>query len=153
MRLASVLLAASLTACCAGSPPPDAPGAVNAPAAEEPPAGANTSTAAAPLVGRWSSPSCGKRTYPRLVAFAPTGTFMAEDRVSPCPPGTVCVWAGIVFHRGRYTTSAGTITLTLEGPQGHQGEPMPASMSLDASGAPVETGTDGQACVYAAVKP
>lgn len=143
---AAALLAFALTACCAGSPPPDAP-PLPGPTSITPPPPITS------IAGRWSSPSCGKRGYERLVTFSPTGTFTSEDRVSPCPPNARCIWAGIVFHKGRYTTAGGAITLTLEGPQASQGQPLPAGMTLDPSGAPVETGSDGSACVYVAVKP
>jgi hypothetical protein len=150
MRLASLLLALSVAGCIT-SPPADRP------QPDGPPPSATTAapaaTTAASVVGRWSSPSCGKRAYPRLLTFTAAGTFMAEDRVAPCPPGTQCIWAGIVFHKGQYSLSSGAITLTPDGARDTRGEPLPTNMSIDPSGAPVETGSDGKPCIYAAAQP
>lgn len=130
-----------------------------------PPAPTATATATAPiptptpstppaaglerLVGTWQSASCGDRTYPRHITFADATTFSAEDLVSPCPKGTACIWSGILNHQGSYKVEKDVIALKVEkassGPKKVQ---FPASLTLDANRAPVESGSDGKPCPY-----
>jgi hypothetical protein len=154
MRLTPHLLASSLlalAACSSGATPEG-----NSAPTPPPP----TATAAAPvtqapvptgggLVGTWSSPSCGPRTYERRISFAADGTFSAEDRVSPCPPGVVCVWAGIVNRHGKYAPLIGSIQLTVEGPGGGPGQPLPEQLAQLPGGGLAEPMDDGQRCPYA----
>lgn len=101
------------------------------------------------VVGAWASPSCGERTYPRHIVFAPDATFQSEDLVSPCPPKVVCVWSGIVHRKGTYTVSGGNITLTLTGNPAPQGKPLPDTLGIDpATGAPFEPANGSPACTY-----
>jgi hypothetical protein len=98
----------------------------------------------------WTSASCADRAYPRTLAFAGDGTFVARDLVSPCPEGAQCVWSGIVERKGTYTATADRIALALQG-----NEPAPAAKALptelrrEASGAPAEVDAGGTRCVYA----
>jgi hypothetical protein len=130
-----------------------APPVASTPTSTAPPATALPSTAP-PVVlltldGTWESASCGGRTYPRRITFAEAARFTAEDLVSPCPKGTTCVWAGIINRQGTYRLDKDTVILAVtktgSGPAKTQ---FPASLALDASHAPVETGSDGKACVY-----
>ena len=101
------------------------------------------------VVGTWASPSCGERTYPRHIVFAPDGTFQSEDLVSPCPPKVACVWSGIVHRKGTYTVSGGKIALTPSGNPGPQGRPLPDTLGIDpATGAPFEPADGSPACTY-----
>src|SRR5262249_19354608 len=67
-------------------------------------AGETMSTDAPPVVlnGAWISPSCGPRNYARSISFDAAGHFTAQDLISPCPRDVVCVWSGIIYHRGDY---------------------------------------------------
>ena len=97
------------------------------------------------LDGTWESPSCGSRTYPRRITFAEAASFIAEDLVSPCPKGTTCVWSGIINRQGTYRVEKDTVTLTVaKTSTGPAKVEFPASLTLDASRAPVEAGS----CVY-----
>ncbi|HSO00313.1 MAG TPA: hypothetical protein VLS89_18600 [Candidatus Nanopelagicales bacterium] len=101
------------------------------------------------VVGTWRSASCGERKYERVITFNADGSFAAQDRVSPCPPGVQCVWSGIVNRRGEYARSGDALTLRVVGQQPTQGKPFPEKMVIDAaSKAPAEE-ADGAMCVYA----
>jgi hypothetical protein len=104
---------------------------------------------AAGLAGTWESASCGARTYPRRITFAEPASFTAEDLVSPCPKGTTCVWSGIINRSGTYKVAKDLVTLSVSktgnGPAKTQ---FPESLTLDASRAPVEAGSDGKPCAY-----
>jgi len=102
------------------------------------------------VVGAWSSPSCGERRYERRIQFTERGSFMAEDRVSPCPPNVVCIWSGIVFTTGTYTVEAGNLYLhPTQAGHGAGAHALPEMMFVDpATGAPMEVMSDGSRCVY-----
>jgi hypothetical protein len=120
------------------------------------PGPAPASVGAPAVAGRWSSPSCGTRTYERRLTLDPGGTFAAEDRVSPCPPGATCVWAGILFTRGAYSVSgdgARTVQLSISAGGPPRGQPFPATLEIDASGALVEVLPEGERCVYTRASP
>jgi hypothetical protein len=96
------------------------------------------------LSGTWSSASCGKRAYERIITVG-KGTFTAEDRVSPCPSGKACVWSGIVNRKGTWKRVALTLALfpdeQVDGKQA--GEPFPSTL------APAGTGIeDDLGCAY-----
>lgn len=98
----------------------------------------------------WTSASCGERTYPRTIAFATDGTFLARDLVSPCPEGAQCVWSGIVERKGTYTATADRIALVQEGNEpAPAAKALPAELQREASGAPAEVDAGGARCVYA----
>ena len=144
---ATVILPLALLAGCATAAPPSLDG---------PPAAADEAIDAAPVVaGTWSSPACGARTYERKITFEPAATFTAEDRVSPCPTGTLCVWSGIVVRHGTYAVAGGTVeTVLLSVEPGRKvGQPFPTKLSFDAVGALVEAAPDGALCVYTRLDP
>ena len=101
------------------------------------------------LDGTWESASCGNRAYPRRITFAEAASFTAEDLISPCPKGTTCVWSGIINRQGTYKVEKDTVTLTVgKTSTGPAKIEFPTTLTLDAKRAPVETGSDGKACVY-----
>lgn len=97
------------------------------------------------LSGTWSSASCGKRTYERIISVASNGTFVADDRVSPCPPGTQCIWSGIVHRKGTWKRVALTLALFPDEAVGGKqaGEPFPSTLAP--AGAGIE---DDYGCAY-----
>ncbi len=129
------------------SAPQPAPSPTPAPTASSPevpkPSGGS-------FYGTWKSASCGARKYERKIYFETDGTFQAEDLVSPCPPGTVCVWSGIVVTHGTYTASGSTITLTPKEGSAQAKPPaaaLPTTLTLDAQGNVTES-ADGVSCTY-----
>jgi len=125
--------------------------ASNVPARPSSSAVPHASFADAGLAGTWLSPSCGARTYPRLLTFGADGRFTAEDRVAPCPPGARCIWSGTVYRSGTYSIEGETIHLQIEEPQQQRpGAPFPERLTL--AGGPVEreVGDGGTAidCAY-----
>lgn len=112
------------------------------------PTSSSSGASAASVAGDYTSPSCGKRTYPRELSLGADGHFTASDLVSPCPPKAVCVWSGIVVRQGTYTTNGSSVTLVPEGgPTGQPGEPLATDLAFD-HGVPVED-PDHAHCVYA----
>ncbi|MBL8741408.1 MAG: hypothetical protein JNK04_09950, partial [Myxococcales bacterium] len=73
------------------------------------------------------------------------GRFVADDRVSPCPPGTQCIWSGIVHRKGTWKRVALTLALfpedAIDGKQA--GEPFPSTLAP--AGAGIE---DDFGCAY-----
>lgn len=140
LALLAAPLLAGLVSCTSGAGPE---GGATPPTPTTPPATPSG------VAGKWTSASCGARAYERRLTFDASGTFSAEDRVSPCPPGTTCVWSGIVIRHGKYAVSGSSIQLTIDGPNAGPGQPLPASFALDPSGAPAELLDGGKRCVYA----
>lgn len=136
--LSSLLLFPAI-ACSTGAAPPE-----GGPPPGTPPAAQSTP----PVTGKWTSATCGARTYERRLALEADGSFTAEDRVSPCPPGTACIWSGIVLRRGKYTVDASGIHLAVDGPSAGAGQPLPATMAIEPAGAPAEVLPDGARCAY-----
>ena len=102
------------------------------------------------LVGTWSSPSCGKRTYARKIQFDLGGSFTGMDLVSPCPPDVVCFWSGIVHRKGTYIVQENTIKLMVSEPRTMSaGQPFPTELVIDPpTQAPAEGTPEGDYCVY-----
>ncbi|XXV21081.1 hypothetical protein WMF00_23160 [Sorangium sp. So ce1182] len=101
------------------------------------------------LLGTWRSAACAPRKYERVLSFAKDGSFAGEDRVSPCPPRVACIWSGIIHRKGAFKRSGDALSLSVtEASQGPGGQPFPTTLTLDASGAPAETGADGKPCPY-----
>jgi hypothetical protein len=158
--LMTVAVAIALTGCASPAPTSGSAATVDVPApaplptpspgvdAPAPPASTGSAPAGSgPLVGVWTSPSCGARTYERVLALGADGNFTATDRVSPCPPGARCIWAGIIVREGTWSASAGRLALTLTSDGQGPGNPLPASLLVE-GGAPVEE--DGATrCAYA----
>ena len=61
---------------------------------------------------------CGDRTYVREIDLEPGGRFTARDLVSPCPPGVLCVWSGIVTRAGTAAWREGALMLETAVPAG-----------------------------------
>ena len=110
-----------------------------APSASETP----VSQQAPDLSGTWSSASCGNRSYERIITVS-DGKFSADDRVSPCPPGTQCIWSGIVHRTGTWKRVALTLALFPDEVAGKQaGVPFPSTLAP--AGAGIE---DDFGCAY-----
>lgn len=81
------------------------------------------------LTGRLSSPECGDRAYPRVLELSPTGTYTMTDLVSPCPPGGMCAWSGVVVAHGEYALDGAVLTLNeTKAENGDKGAPRPQSL-------------------------
>lgn len=101
------------------------------------------------LLGVWTSPSCGARTYARTLQFDRGSAFEAQDLVSPCPPKVQCIWSGIVGNKGTYAVEGNTLRLTVTQPGSNaKAQPLPTSLGVDpTTSAPVET-AGATKCVY-----
>jgi hypothetical protein len=120
----------------------------HAPAAPTPTAA--TASGEEALFGMWSSAACGPRKYERLLSFARDGSFVAEDRVSPCPPRVVCIWSGVIHRKGAFKRSDRTLLLSVsEASHGPGAQPFPTTLTIDPStGSLAETGEGGNLCPY-----
>ena len=126
----------------ASAPPPTPGASVPSPA----PPTSGTSGDPASLVGLWTSPRCGERSYERRLDLIAGGRFVAHDRVSPCPPGAQCVWSGIVSREGSWSVAGHTMTLTVEKDgKGPKASALPAQ--LDVAGGALSEGP-GEGCAY-----
>jgi hypothetical protein len=54
------------------------------------------------IVGAWEGAPCEGRGHVRLLTIDSDGTFMATDRVAPCPRGARCTWSGIILWKGTW---------------------------------------------------
>lgn len=109
-----------------------------------------TPETSAELVGEWKSPPCGARKYERRITFAKDGSFTAQDLVSPCPKGVVCVWSGIIDTKGTWKQEGNTIHLTTasqsSGPK--VGSPFPTTLTFDPAKKVLTESADGATCSY-----
>ncbi|WP_437535352.1 hypothetical protein WME79_14050 [Sorangium sp. So ce726] len=138
-----------LSTAAPGTPAPQASATV-APTTQAPATTARTTSGEEALFGTWSSAACAPRKYERRLSLAKDGSFVAEDRVSPCPPNVVCVWSGIVHRKGAFKRADRTLLLSVsEGSQGPGAHPFPTTLTIDPStGAIAETGEGGASCPY-----
>lgn len=103
------------------------------------------------VVGTWSSASCGERSYARELVFVEGGSYVRLDLVSPCPPGTLCVWSGIVHFTGGWRLEGDRVRLIEEvqvgsgGPSGFVSRPE----ELVVDGETLVAHVAGEDCVYA----
>lgn len=112
--------------------PPPTPTGEPAPAAPAPTTPAPTApTTPTTLLGKWTSPACGERTYPRELTLAADGTWASLDLVAPCPPGAMCVWAGVVPAQGTWTADGGGIVLAETGENPGPARPRPTRLDPD----------------------
>jgi len=81
------------------------------PAPQAPPAAPEVDYSDSAVIGRWVAPPCGPRLFERRLSVRPDGTYTGQDRVSPCPPGDVCAWSGIVNFEGTWTPVPNGATL------------------------------------------
>jgi len=134
----SILLTLGLVLACKASTPAQAPPVAPPEGSARRAVAINQSpvrVAAQPLVGIWQSDSCGDaRTYVRAIAVDDNGMWRSRDMVSPCPPGTQCMWSGIVEANGTWLPAEplGTIQLNVgsAAPRNAPGEAPPSSLSL-----------------------
>jgi hypothetical protein len=114
----------------------------------EAPSNATANKPAGGLEGTWSSPSCGERRYERVVTLQ-RGRFEASDRVSPCPAGARCAWAGIVPREGTYEAVGAVVRLVLQADEkpASAGAAFPGELSF-VDGVLSEQAPDGSRCAY-----
>lgn len=79
-------------------------------------------------VGRWSSASCGERTYGRNLELKADGSVAIEERISPCPEGARCITSGIWPVSGTWTATGQVATLTLAPPDGPRFVELPTTL-------------------------
>jgi hypothetical protein len=140
----------ALAACaCPSAPEPASAPPAPAPTEEPGPPPPNGPNGKA-LLGDWHSPACGDRAYERRLHLHENGSFKAEDMVSPCPPGVMCVWSGIVETQGTWAVSKGALELTVKaGAAPRRGvAPFPTALTLDGAGAPAEGSAGASSCPY-----
>jgi hypothetical protein len=104
----------------------------------------------ADVVGEWKSAPCGARKYERRITLAKDGSFTAQDLVSPCPKGVVCVWSGIIDTKGTWKQEGKKVLLTAasQAPNPKMGSPFPTTLTIDpATKSLIET-VDGATCAY-----
>lgn len=95
--------------------------------------------------GNWTSPSCGGRSYARNLRFEVDGTYAAIDLVSPCPPGTHCVWSGMVGYNGSWSLSDPKhLAMREMGAPAGPGSPHPTVFTADINGNLIESGCSYQ---------
>ncbi len=114
LTMGAVLFAGCGGASSGGTAAEDNEGQAQDPAAQGKDGNAETplSTAApVDITGPWENSSCGDRQYRRQITFQEGGKFAAVDEVAPCPPGTQCVWSGIVYWHGTWSLVDHTISL------------------------------------------
>ncbi|MFH1465683.1 MAG: hypothetical protein ABIO70_14955 [Pseudomonadota bacterium] len=107
-----------------------------------------------PVPSAWASAACEGRAFERQIRFT-EGRFAAKDLVAPCPPGTLCVWSGIIDRAGTWTVERRQLRL-VQDPDPRSGEPpqatqypLPATLWLADDGSLTE---DGGSCPYARVE-
>ena len=124
MKALALWFAAPLALAC--SPSTSTPARVD-PMTIDPPASASGSFAAGgkspgrvvanpadAVVGEWEGAPCEGRAYVRRVAFEPDGSFLATDRVAPCPPGASCMWSGILLWKGAWNRDGTRVVLAAD---------------------------------------
>jgi hypothetical protein len=101
-----------------------------------------------PLPSAWSSPACATREYERQIRFE-GDRFHAKDLVAPCPPGTLCVWSGIIDRSGSFSLDRKQLRLLpdTDAPASPQASkfPLPQQLWLAADSTLTE---DEGACPY-----
>ena len=139
-------------ACVGSTPPtPPEPAAPSPPVAPPPPEPTADGTR---FVATWTSPSCGERTYERRITLNPDFSFVGEDRVSPCPPDTTCVWSGIVNWTGTWSIDGPKLALDEEWSdnQGFQELARPAELK-HTRGTELAEWSGEELCPYAQLTP
>lgn len=100
----------------------------------------------AEFVGTHSSPECGEaRAYPRHIVLKEDMRYTLTDLVSPCPPGGMCAWSGVVSASGTWSVE-GPMVRFVEGKaeNGDKGAARPETLTLGQTGQLME----GR-CLYA----
>ena len=90
----------------------------------------------ASFVGTHSSPECGEeRKYPRHVVLSEDMSYTMTDLVSPCPPGGMCAWSGVVIAKGQWAVEGPMVIFTegkVDNPD--MGAPRPAKLTRGQTG-------------------
>jgi hypothetical protein len=108
----------------------------------------DSASAGFPLPSTWSSPACEGRAYERRITFD-GDRYRATDLVAPCPPGTACVWSGIIERGGSWRIERSQLRLVPDADapaspkEGHY--PLPEMLLLTRDGSLTEA---GGACPY-----
>lgn len=96
------------------------------------------------FVGHWTSTGCGQRQYARNISFELDNTYNAIDMISPCRPGTQCIWSGMVGYSGSWAQpEEKRLVLREWGSSSAPGSPHPQEFFADDNGNLVESN-----CVY-----
>lgn len=90
--------------------------------------------------GNWTSPGCQSRSYARNIRFEADHSYAGLDLVSPCPPGTACVWSGMVAFTGFWSIKDSKELILKELGGGGPGSPHPTLFTADMEGNLVEGG-------------
>lgn len=91
--------------------------------------------------GTHSSPECGdERKYPRHVVLSEDMSYTLTDLVSPCPPGGMCAWSGVVTAKGTWAVEGPMVVFT-EGKvdNSDKGAPRPDKLTLGQTGQLMES--------------
>lgn len=146
-----MLLAMATIAGCKGntnnepSPPPSSP-------VPEQTAGAKPTAEPArivgdPWVGKWVSPSCGERVYPRWLTIEADGELTIQERI--CPSDEVCDDPEIVTWRGRWKQADHGIAIEMTDFQAHPKTKAPPSRLSWQAGPDLLVGRQGDTpCPY-----
>ncbi len=101
-----------------------------------------------PSPSTWASAPCEGRSYQRQIHFE-GDRFTAKDLVAPCPPGTQCVWSGIIDRAGSWSLERKQLRLLpdTDAPASPQASkfPLPEQLWLAADGTLTE---DEGRCPY-----
>jgi hypothetical protein len=82
------------------------------------------------------------------LTLQPDGTYEMVDLVSPCPPGTQCIWSGIVTSSGTWEALGPSANLVeTKTDDADQGAPRPSELRILRNGHPAEDWGEGQ-CMY-----
>lgn len=92
------------------------------------------------FVGDWTSTGCPGRTYARNLRFEPDQRWQAIDLVSPCPPGTECLWSGLTTYGGIWVQKGTDLHLREVGGYTQPGSPHPTLVNATTEGTLVENG-------------
>ena len=101
--------------------------------------------------GTWTSGRCSDRAYRRELTLSPDNSFAAIDYVSPCPPGKVCIWSGIVNRSGTWSMRNNRlIELSPTSPEERRGAPLARYLHYDGSAETMLEATPGSVanCLY-----
>ncbi len=95
------------------------------------------------FLGDWTSAPCEGRAFSRNLRFEKENAYAGRDLVSPCPPGTECVWSGIVAYAGIWKQEGNKLYLREIGSPTAAGSPHPTEVISTVDGTLLENG-----CTY-----
>jgi len=152
IAISTALVALVAPAACHKATPTGTDAASGAPSQSE---SVSTGEGTAHWGGSWSSASCGERKYERQISLTGDGKASGHELVSPCPPGSQCMWSGVVDWEGTWQGDASKITITPTTFRPRGGATAPGDLSWDddaAAPAELAKGADGKRCVYRRAK-